>query len=787
MVENTDVLAAMLKVWPFEKLKKMEINDYCLGGSDDTYCRWLEFRTNELGGIGGGSAFKFGVFCKKGKGVEASNRAYASDSTYSWARNYGESADEAFKAIKAGIIAVAEAARRGDLAAVEAVSIAPMVKWKTAFIYQDFERPCVVPIYWDKSAKYLAFGDPAAKRSMAEAQAALCAAKPEGLDIFSYGQREWKRWVEFEGSVAGLIASDGLPWKDELAVRLGPGSRAVTWWSKRPSGKALVVDRLYRIIADKGTFPIYYTRNGVVTHRARVVDIAVAPDYDKRKATWGGALDFEDAFEDYTDGKKSAAVAFLIDEMVKLDGSLKPSDFEYWNNFGPPTQDNLQPFVTVKSGDVEERDEEEETFGASVDLPARNVIYYGPPGTGKTYFLKDKLFPRFTKVFAGKSRARWIVERTDAMSWWKVIAAALLQMGPAKVPQIVEHEFVRAKIETTDQAEPKAMLWSMLQQHTFPDCAEVKYAKRIEPALFRKDAKSIWSVDTAAMEEAIPEVAEFVSRAADYTDEGQSIARNYDFITFHQSMSYEDFIEGIKPVVADEAEGALGYVVKPGIFKDICRRARLDPGSNYALFIDEINRGNVAGVFGELITLIEEDKRTGAQNALASLLPYSRESFSVPPNLFIVGTMNSADRSVEALDTALRRRFSFVEMAPRPDLLGTVAGIDLKLLLETINRRLEALRDRDHRIGHAYLMGIASLDSLRAAFSDRIIPLLQEYFYGDWSRIALVLGTAFVRSEAARVTWPKGLEGDGEEANGQVWVMSEPAAWDAETFKSVYA
>jgi 5-methylcytosine-specific restriction protein B len=172
--------------------------------------------------------------------------------------------------------------------------------------------------------------------------------------------------------------------------------------------------------------------------------------------------------------------------------------------------------------------------------------------------------------------------------------------------------------------------------------------------------------------------------------------------------------------------------------------------TNYILIIDEINRGNVSQIFGELITLIEPDKRAGMPEALEVTLPYSKEKFSVPPNLYIIGTMNTADRSVEALDTALRRRFSFKEMAPDYDLLTgkKVHDIDLGSLLKTINNRIEALLDKDHAIGHSYFLRVLKAEcSLKDVFFNEIIPLLQEYFYGNYSRIELVLGTAFVKSE----------------------------------------
>ncbi|WP_052319389.1 AAA family ATPase [Burkholderia sp. A9] len=164
----------------------------------------------------------------------------------------------------------------------------------------------------------------------------------------------------------------------------------------------------------------------------------------------------------------------------------------------------------------------------------------------------------------------------------------------------------------------------------------------------------------------------------------------------------------------------------------------------YVLVIDEINRGNVSRIFGELITLIEPSKRLGSHDALEVVLPYSKEPFGVPENLHIIGTMNTADRSLSGLDIALRRRFSFVEMAPQPELLDgvEVSGIDIGKLLRAINRRIEVLLDREHCIGHAYFMPLVDapdLDRLANIFQRMVLPLLQEYFFEDWKHIQWVL------------------------------------------------
>ena len=242
--------------------------------------------------------------------------------------------------------------------------------------------------------------------------------------------------------------------------------------------------------------------------------------------------------------------------------------------------------------------------------------------------------------------------------------------------------------------------------------------------------------------------------------------------TFHQSFSYEEFVEGLKPVLADKPDGDTSsdvkYKIEKGIFYKACERAaelagyeskkdesetplqkciadvdrstKMDEAIKenkiVLLCIDEINRANVSAVFGDLISLIEPSKRIGAKNEMVVSLPYSKEAFAVPANLMIVGTMNTADRSIQLLDSALRRRFRFEELLPDYDVINDKTA---KEILKAINARIRCLLDKDHQIGHSYFIDAKSDLDIFNAIKDCVIPLLEEYFYNDAQKIRQIL------------------------------------------------
>lgn len=555
-------------------------------------------------------------------------------------------------------------------------------------------------------------------------------------------------------------------------------------------------------------------------------------------------------------------------------------DILYINlNTGEKTFEQDESIDMEKSNDSVLVNEVNISYVKQKNMFPLNQILYGPPGTGKTY----KLLQLIKEMDLVKELSQSKPDYNGFVSgylWWEILAMVLLDNKESSVPQMLNHELVKAKLAISNIQHAPQRLWSTLQNHTVEACTNVKLKIRSGEPVFYKEPGSNWRLDDISeFKEQFPFL---VDEWKNFKESGKDLSeqRNFVFTTCHQSLSYEDFIEGIKPVLSgaekksDEGAG-IQYEIRKGIFYQACESASRLAGyadlnqvlvdnresrkvkfekaflenKIYVLFLDEINRTNVSAVFGELITLIEDDKRLGAVNEIVdTTLPYSQTKFGVPSNLFIVGTMNTADRSVEALDTALRRRFVFEEMMAKPELLSpqnminslnfkysgisktnenytkdsdtlgkllgsnleiyedtkdknseaegveqfegsSFTGINLQKLLTAINNRLNVLLSKDNTIGHAWLMNVYSLNDLQLAFKNKIYPLLQEYFYNNYAKIGLVLGSKFVEQKSAGKLFAvfkddEGLVGDYE--SNIIYTLIDPMGLTLDDFKSIY-
>lgn len=429
---------------------------------------------------------------------------------------------------------------------------------------------------------------------------------------------------------------------------------------------------------------------------------------------------------------------------------------------------------------------------------AVNLVLYGPPGTGKTYQL-NLLLKDYKDSESAISQDKWQRQIVSELTWWEVIAAALADIGgKVKVTEIYEHSYVKTKaLHNSRSKNIRQTIWHYLQAHTISESTTVKFTRRTAPSIVDKSEDSEWFLVDGWKEEA-PNIVEALD-ALRSKPASEAVVNRYVFVTFHQAYSYEDFVEGIRPV-QDEDSGEMIYRVEPGVFREVCSRAKADPFNRYAIFIDEINRGNIAKILGELITLVEVDKRAQYDiqgkliGGMEVTLPYSNDHFGVPSNLDIYATMNTADRSIALLDTALRRRFKFKELMPNSSVIQGQKGdgyipdgqgglISLRELLDAINKRMKFLLHRDQCIGHAYFTGVKTFEELRDVFLNQIIPLLQEYFYEDWHRIQLVLrdvgpnneslGSQIICHEIVSEEDVLGFDHDDYEDGYEYWVAKQ--------------
>lgn len=396
-------------------------------------------------------------------------------------------------------------------------------------------------------------------------------------------------------------------------------------------------------------------------------------------------------------------------------------------------------------------------------MPSLNQILYGPPGTGKTYNTINKSLSIVRQIEETDLKKEF-PERKDLKTEFEKLFINDWEESKGQIAFTTFHQSITYE-DFVEGIKP-VMNGDKLQYQIVPgifkqicslaknEWLEYKQGKTNKPSFeeaFNK-LQSDWEEDSDMQFSMKTKGKEFT--IDDFTSTSIVFKKASGTTTHSLSINtLRDYYYGVKPV-----RGSGVGIYYPGVLEKLHSYSssgqKAKELKNYVLIIDEINRGNVANVLGELITLLEKDKRLGEEEGIEVVLPYSRESFGVPPNLYIIGTMNTADRSVEALDTALRRRFSFKEMMPEYNLEKlnySIADHKANDILKTINGRIERLLNRDHLIGHSYFFKNENIDGSLfglQVFYDKVIPLLQEYFFGDYAKIGLILGEGFVETKS---------------------------------------
>ncbi len=376
------------------------------------------------------------------------------------------------------------------------------------------------------------------------------------------------------------------------------------------------------------------------------------------------------------------------------------------------------------------------------DLPTHkpnNIIYTGVAGTGKTHRLLQ-IAEQYTDYLPPSDSDCLLDHLLQDRSWREIICLVFLDLKHkgqdlVKVPELVAHTFFLAKAAQNERGKHlNSTAWSVLQMHSPVESQTVNCDNRAGQAYFDKDASGAWYLLPQSQESLAvlgEQLAEYQQACADNRLSNNRVhQQRYTMVSFHQAYGYEEFVEGIRPVIGANKQA---YDIQDGAFLKLCQRALRDPNQRYAMLIDEINRANVSRVFGELLSLIEPDKRLGMPNVMRVNLAYSGRVFGVPANVDIYATMNTQDHSLAPLDMALRRRFHFIDCPPQPELLSVIhadndsrAAIDLGQLLTGLNTRIIQTLGAEAQLGHAFLWSTATFEHLQEALVQQIIPQLAQ-------------------------------------------------------------
>lgn len=643
--------------FPLEAWPTMALEQYALGqeNSENTFCRWLEFRSSDTGSIRGGSSLKLIIFKRRDRPGWYFPKQF-------------ESVEAAWQAVREGFVQSFELAREGrwsDIADLLPMQSGPALTTKTLHIYFPDD---VLPVY---SAQHLRHFLQALKRPADEGghQATIILnrnllAALRGIPACgSWSSREFEPFLYWWAS----------PNEAQRAVKIAPGDEA-KYWNECLAGGYICVG--WDKVGDLDEFDSK-SEFRLAFEEAYPFGGSRAQSTKKGNELWM-LKELEPG--DLVVANQGTSRVLAVGQVVEPGYRWRPERGDYRHTVAVKWDEALAKtipaqkrwaFVTVEklsealletilTQGPQAQGDDDRRPGPPVDplyhrtagalLRRGQVILYGPPGTGKTYTAR------------------------------------------------------------------RVAVWWLLTREGREDAADVL----ADRARFREEE------DRLSTKEEIGALTR---------------------VTFHPSYSYEDFIEGFRPVDSDGH--GLSLRLQDGVFKRVCRAASAKPEQTYVVLIDEFNRANVAKVFGEMLTLIEVDKR-----GLHLMLPQSRDAFSVPPNVFVLATMNTADRSIKLLDAALRRRFAFIELMPDLSLLkGAVIGeLALDDLLDGLNARIAKAEGREKQIGHAYLLKdgqpLTEPEEFASRFREEILPLLQEYCYADYGALARFIGRTLVDADA---------------------------------------
>ena len=685
MKKLSELKQDFLQKWPLEKLRSMKIEEYT--NLDKTsFCYWVESITTDLGSIWGGSAYKFGIFKRADTSSTNYNEKRKSDGVYAWYGKYGDNKDEVFEKVKAIVIDIAENAINNNLKAIDEIDLGPAYKWKIAFLYSDYK---IMNIFKYEallnSAEYLGYSGKDKRYSALNEY--IIEQKGE-KDFFEFSKELWREYSSSSES------EEIAPTIEEKATELnqilfGPPGTGKTFHT---------INKAIQIV-DPNYYAEFSHDRDKLKERFKLLLINSKEENNGQIAftTFHQSFSYEDFVEGIKPLKPEEDDQFLkydvqegiFKKICRLaNDSLNAKKIETENQISINEDEfSRAQFYKMSLGNTQ-LEEDIEIYNYCIE---ENCITIGF-GDGLDYSgLDEKELNKFGKE---NNIGRFPTQALNYFkNYLKVGNYVLISNG---------NNYVRAIGKVEGEYEYK---------EESPFSANPTYNH------FRKVKWLYHGSDIPSKE------------------------------IYGKQLSQQTIYKLIKSEIKPE------FFVKKGTKNDELNLPK-NP-KNFVLIADEINRGNVSSIFGELITLIEKDKRAGKEEELSVILPYSKEEFKVPQNVYIIGTMNTADRSIEALDTALRRRFSFQEMPPKPKLIsevgslkeydGFIEDINVVQMLHVINKRIEKLINKDHQIGHSYFLNITNKKDLQIAFKDKVIPLLEEYFFGDYGKIGLVLGNSFIR------------------------------------------